>query len=44
MQQPSQWLNHTPMTELGAFEAQIKALPSGVASLNQVVQGLLVHS
>jgi hypothetical protein len=44
MQQPSRWLVHSPMTEPGAFETQIKALPSEVAALNQVVQGLLVHS
>jgi len=44
MQLPSRWLAHTPMTEPAALESQIKNLPSDVASLNRVVQGLLVHA
>ena len=43
MHPPSRWLAHTPMTELGALSPSFERLPPDVASLNRVVQGLLVH-
>jgi hypothetical protein len=42
-QTPARWLAHTPMTEPGAASPLIEALPAGVATLNRVVQGLLIH-
>ena len=43
-QHVAQWLRHTPMTEPGALAAEFETLPSDVASLNRIAQGLLVHS
>jgi len=43
MPSPSRWLTHTPMTELAALSPSVERLPSEVADLNRVVQGLLVH-
>lgn len=43
MQSPARWLAHTPMTEPGAQASSLQRLPSDVAALNRVVQGLLVH-
>src|SRR5258708_29652118 len=40
---PSRWLAHSPMTEPGELIALFTRLPSDVAGLNRVVQGLLVH-
>jgi hypothetical protein len=40
----TRWLAQTPMTELAASSSLVERLPSGVAELNRVVQGLLVHS
>jgi hypothetical protein len=44
MPSPSRWLAHTPMTEHAAWSASVEKLPSDVAALNRVVQGLLIHS
>ena len=38
------WLTHTPMTEPAVSAASLTRLPSDVADLNRVVQGLLIHS
>ncbi len=43
MDSPSRWLAHTPMTEPAALASLFIRLPSDVAGLNRVVQGLLVH-
>ena len=43
-QHVAQWLRHTPMTEPGALASEFEKLPSDVASLNRIAQGLLVHS
>ena len=43
-QHVAQWLRHTPMTEPGALALEFEKLPSDVASLNRIAQGLLVHS
>jgi hypothetical protein len=40
---PTSWLAHTPMTNPGGLVALVERLPGEVASLNQVVQGLVVH-
>ncbi len=39
----SRWLAHTPMTDPAALSSSLEKLPSDVATLNRVVQGLLVH-
>jgi hypothetical protein len=44
MQRVAHWLRHTPMTEPGALALEFEKLPSDVASLNRLAQGLLVHS
>ena len=44
MQRVAQWLRHTPMTAPGALALEFEKLPSDIASLNRIVQGLLVHS
>jgi Transglutaminase-like superfamily len=43
MHPPSHWLAHSQMTEPGNLSSSFARLPSNVASLNQVVQGLLMH-
>ena len=43
-QHVAQWLRHTPMTEPGALASEFEKLPSDVASLNRIAQGVLVHS
>jgi hypothetical protein len=40
----TRWMAHTSMTEPAALSASVERLPSDVATLNRVVQGLLVHS
>lgn len=40
----TRWLQQSPMTEPGLVAAEFKDLPSDVASLNRMTQGLLVHS
>lgn len=40
---PSRWLAHTPTTDPASFAPLIAELPDEIASLNRVVQGLLVH-
>jgi Transglutaminase-like superfamily len=42
-QSPGRWLVHTPMTDPASLAAPIEELPTEVAALNQVVQGLIVH-
>jgi hypothetical protein len=44
LQPVAHWLRHTPMTEPGALAFEFEELPSDIASLNRIVQGLLVHS
>ena len=44
VQHVAQWLRHTPMTEPGALASEFEKLPSDVASLNRIAQGLLAHS
>jgi len=44
MQPPSRWLAHSPMTEPAELASLFTRLPTDVAGLNRVVQGLLVHS
>jgi Transglutaminase-like superfamily len=44
MQGFDRWLRHTPMTEPGALALEFEKLPSDIASLNRIAQGLLVHS
>jgi hypothetical protein len=43
MQPPSRWLAHSPMTEPGELAGLFARLPSDVADLDRVVQGLLIH-
>jgi len=43
MQSPTRWLAHTPMTEPDALTSSFTRLPPDVASLNRLVQGLLIH-
>ena len=38
------WLRHTPMTEPGPLGVEFEKLPTDVASLNRIAQGLLIHS
>lgn len=42
-QPPGRWLAHTQMTDPADHAALIDRLPSEVAMLNRVVQGLVVH-
>jgi hypothetical protein len=44
MQRVAHWLRHTPMTEPGVLASEFEKLPSDIASLNRIVQGLPVHS
>jgi len=44
MPSPTRWLAQTPMTELAALSSSVERLPSDVADLGVVVQGLLIHS
>lgn len=37
------WLRHTAMTEPGELALEVEKLPSDVASLGRITQGLLVH-
>ncbi len=43
MQPPSRWLAHSAMTDPTALAGLFTRLPTDVAGLNRVVQGLLVH-
>lgn len=43
MRSLSRWLAQSPMTEPGERSSAFEVLPRDVASLNRVVQGLLVH-
>src|ERR1700685_1348101 len=44
METPQEYYKHDgPMTALGAHDAEFNALPKDLASLCEVVQGVLIH-
>ncbi len=44
MQSPQEYYKHDgPMSALGAHADEIRALPKDIASLCEVVQGVLIH-
>ncbi len=44
MQSPQEYYTHDgPMTALGAYADEFRALPKDIASLSEVVQGVLIH-
>ena len=38
------WINHTPMSDPAEHAPRMGDLPADIGVLNQVIQGLLVHS
>ena len=44
MENVKRWICHSPMSDIGRHDAAVAALPSGVSALNDVVQGVIIHT